>query len=264
MQKTIQKIHKKFDTAGEKILAEAKALIAAPMVNDTNKIERFQKLGFTSGKPIKDAEAMFGKQKEAQEMIDVIEYFQTYYPNYKFIPESAIEKICKKYNLLYGESKNYLGDIPEKNLAEIEAFKLREEDYYEEPTWGFLIDSHIQGLLLKYSQPTSFWFENTGSIVTSSGSGTTDSNIGIIPQIQANGTSVDYDTETKKKKPTFKICAPQTDFNTAGYEVKDGYKLVYDPIVIQPVKYKSIVGGLIVSKWGLEGKDESLVNEKQN
>ncbi len=279
MQKIIEKIHRKFDTAGEKLLLQAKEIINAPMVNDTGKIERFQKIGFTSGKPIKDAEGAFKKQQEAKAQIEAIEYYQTYYPSYKFISEPQIQKICKKYGLLYGESKNYLGDIPEKNLSEIEAFKLREEDYLEETvSW---MGSMFNDMVARYSSPFRFWsepadeFPKTGVIGydpigakdNGDGSHTITLNKGLIPTIMEGGNSVGYDSkpkEQKKQKPAFKICAPKKDFNTAGYEVKDGYKLIYDPIVIQPVKYKNVLGGLIISKWGLEGMDASLTNETNN
>jgi hypothetical protein len=45
--------------------------------------------------------------------------------------------------------------------------------------------------------------------------------------------------------------------------IEDGYRLEYnlpDPIVLQPVNG----GYLIVSKWGLEGEDAELTNEKMN
>jgi len=241
MEKTIRKIHKKFDTASEKLLAEAKAIVSAPVVNDTKTIERLHKIGFNTAKPIKDAEEMFKRQEKAKETIEAIEYYQLHYPNYKFISEEQIQAICKKYGLLYGESKNYLGAIPEKNLTEIEAFKLREEDYYED-TYFSLWSSMVGQRLFA----PSFSFLD-GTLHLDYGTRATE-------ELK----------ETAKQKPPFKICAPKKDFNTSGYEVKDGYKLVYDPIVIQPVKYKNLDGGLVISKWGIEGQDESLVNEKMN
>jgi len=262
MQKTIEKIHRKFDTAGEKALLEAKAILASPEIKNLKKIERFKKIGFTSGKPIKDAEAASQKQQQALETVEAIEYYQMYYPSYKWISEAHIEKICKKYGLLYGKSESYLGDIPEKNLSEIEAFKLREEDYYVEPlSW---MSEMINSITIKYSQP--FWFERNEQFSIQDEASKTEpvSTKGIIPTIMENGNVVSYPPKEEKKKAPFKICAPKKDFNTKGYEVKDGYKLVYDPIVIQPVKYKGILGGLIVSKWGIEGEDETLVNEKNN
>jgi hypothetical protein len=65
------------------------------------------------------------------------------------------------------------------------------------------------------------------------------------------------------KKEGFKICASVKDFDTSNMRIEDGYRLEYnlpDPIVLQPVNG----GYLIVSKWGLEGEDAELTNEKMN
>lgn len=238
------------------------------MVNDTQKIERFQKIGFSAAKPIKDAEERFKKQQTASEQIEAIEYYQTYYPSYKFISEEQIQKICKKYGLLYGDSGQYLGDIPEKNLSEIEVFKMREEDFYDGGWLGLndLVGQHLSmyrrrtgGLETFFTRQYSIGVDPFGSREGTAG---WRAERGIMATIAEQGNATTYPPE--KKKPPFKICAPQKDFNTAGYEVKDGYKLIYDPIVIQPVKYKNILGGLIISKWGLEGQDGSLVNEISN
>lgn len=241
MSRTIEAIHKRFDIAGERLLAQAKRIIANSKEPNTDKIERLKKLGFGATKPIKEMEERKKAVTDAHETIEAVEYYRTYYPSYKFISLKQIESISKKYGLLYGESKNYLGDIPDKNLAEIENFKLREEDFYEEVSWfgnfGMFMPS-----------PIMRWDADTGTVTWEA----------------LRDTSKDKSKEEIKKKPPFKICAPKKEFNTAGYEVKDGFRLVYDPIVIQPVKYKNVVGGLIISKWGLEASDETLVNEINN
>lgn len=256
MQKTIQKIHKEFDTASEKALAEAKQIVAAPATIDTAKIERFQKLGFTSGKPIKDAEEGFNKTHGAFKLIAAIEYFKSHYPFQKFITEKQIEIICKKYGLLYGDASQYSGDIPEKNLSEIEAFKLRDEDHYREEVM-------FEGFVNAMRNAVHEFHVRLHPRVIMQPNG--DAMIEARTQFEVNPFDDDYKVKAKKEKPPFKICAPKKDFVIeAGYEIKKGYKLIYDPIVIQPVKYKDIVGGLIVSKWGLEGADQSLVNEKEN
>lgn len=61
-------------------------------------------------------------------------------------------------------------------------------------------------------------------------------------------------------QPPFKICAPEKDFDTRFMVKKDGYKLEYDPIVLQPVKG----GYLCVTKWGIEASDEIVTNPISN
>jgi hypothetical protein len=263
MSRTIEAIHKRFDIAGERLLAQAKRIIANIKEPNTDKVERLKALGFGATKPIKEMQEREKAKISAHETIEAVEYYQAFYPSYKFISLKQIESISKKYGLLYGDSKNYLGDIPDKNLAEIEAFKLREEDYYEEPksVWESLImPPYFNSFYERYM---------IGVDPTGTESAQTQ---GLIPAVTSDramslGMALLAEEKTKapkKNKPSFKICAPKKEFNTSGYEVKDGFRLVYDPIVIQPVKYKTIEGGLIISKWGLEGQDEFLMNEKLN
>lgn len=247
MSRTIEAIHKRFDIAGERLLMQAKRIIANSKSPNMAKVERLKALGFGATKPIKEMQEREKAKSEAYEIIEAVEYFRTYYPSYKFISLKQIQSISKKYGLLYGDSKNYLGDIPDKNLEEIEAFKLREEDYFQEQSW---LSQFMGDNLYRFWMPrmTEHTVNDDGTVTVS---------------VKAN-TEPEIKEENKKQKPPFKICAPKKEFNTAGYEVKDGFRLVYDPIVIQPVKYKGIEGGLIISKWGLEGKDETLVNEISN
>ncbi|ULT44109.1 hypothetical protein KRR40_12535 [Niabella defluvii] len=50
------------------------------------------------------------------------------YPNYKFITREEVNRLCEKYGLIFGRADKYTGDIPEKNLLEIEAFYVNNED----------------------------------------------------------------------------------------------------------------------------------------
>jgi hypothetical protein len=51
-----------------------------------------------------------------------LQHFSFTYPQYKFIPEKEAKAICKKYGLVMGDSSLYKGDIPLKNLKEMETF----------------------------------------------------------------------------------------------------------------------------------------------
>lgn len=227
--KTIEKIHNEFDSASEKLLSEAKAIIAG---SDVLKGNRLKSLGFVQAAPV-------GASKEAEEkrrLADKIEYYQIWYPNYKFITEEMVEAICKKYGLLFGEASRYIGDIPEKNISEMEAFKLRDEDKETRTNIDDYYDQY------RYHQMRQF------------------SGLGGISTSRIGYSSAPTEKKTYYFKKPFKICAPVKDFDTKHMEVRDGYKLEYDPIVLQPVH----MGYLIITKWGIEGDDASLVNEIKN
>ncbi len=68
-----------------------------------------------------------------------------------------------------------------------------------------------------------------------------------------------------RKDAKLKICAPIADMNTQGYELKDGWKLVYDPIVSLSVTHTNGITGLVIlTAWGDEASDEMVVNHNQN
>lgn len=68
-----------------------------------------------------------------------------------------------------------------------------------------------------------------------------------------------------RKEAKLKICAPISDMNTSGYELKDGWKLVYDPIVSLSVTHANGITGLvIITAWGDEASDELVVNQQMN
>lgn len=229
---TVKEIHDDFYGAEERLFVEAVILTQNPQFDKLKYASRFEKIGFTSAKAVKEAKELEEKQNVASEMIANIEYFRVHYPNNKFITEPEVKKLCEKYGLLMGNSSTYIGDIPEKNLIEIEKFKLREEDFaidFFRYTLG--VDPfNISGDHLGFIR---FWREAE-----------------LNPPTH----------KVEKEKPAFKICAPKEDFETWGFEVKDGFNLVWDPVVLQPVKG----GFLIVTAWGNEASDEIIVNQNNN
>lgn len=232
MQTIIEGIHNEFDTAGEKLLKEAKAILVKQL--PTNKGERLKQLGFTAAESAVKFDEVNKERKEKEELANLIEYYQTYYPNNKFITEKVVKSICEKYGLLSAQVAYYKGDVPEKNIAEMEAFKLRQEDmdkrtnmddYYDHRLFYMMAQMSLLGGERRYPDP---------------------------PQ----------EIKTRYVQPSFVIAAPEKDFDTR-HLIKNGHKLelhIPDPIVMQPVKG----GYLIVSKWGLEAEDAELTNEKMN
>lgn len=275
MQKeiTAKQIHEDFYGAEERLYVEAIGLSKSVLTSINDKSKRLQKLGFGKAQPVKDCEQKEAKRKISGHIIHTIEYFRTYYPQHKFITEEEVKKLCEKYGLLLGDTGNYIGDVPEKNLRDIEAFKLRKEDWREKSASWFDnfammiphrsleqqsigITSYIQGYNSRQREEYLYQLELMQRQMSSS--------MGISGYM-------DYGKPTKKEtskkeyeQPSFKICAPKDDFHTSGWEVRDGYRLVYDPIVLQPVSKEGQEGFLIVTAWGDEASDEIVVNETKN
>ena len=137
VNEVIEEIHETFYTEVDKLLASAK--IANSLNTDKQdlieKCARLRALGFINTKEVKEAEDEIARLDELKRdneakktLIEAINYFSFKYPNYKFITEKSVEKICAKYNLVYGAIDRYIGTVPDKNLKHIEDFMVMEED----------------------------------------------------------------------------------------------------------------------------------------
>lgn len=137
VQEVIQEIHDTFNTEVDRLFDYAKnpGDVSTISQNLLNKSEKLSKLGFSSAKEFVEVEKeslRIGKIKKENEikadLVKAIHHFKFYYPPYKFITEESVEKICKKYGLIYEKVRNYKGNVSDKNLQDIEKFKIREED----------------------------------------------------------------------------------------------------------------------------------------
>jgi len=146
-------------------------------------------------------------------------------------------QICKKYNLFIGNTGDFRGFVPEKNLQEIENFKLLAEDVIEVryKEW--------------YNEPIR---DGQGQIISDR------DNMALTKKAY---------TWEREWKFTPDIIAPLDQFTEMPHRVIDGYKLrssnrqvAPDPIVLQRVER----GYLIVTAWGDEAADPIVVNSRNN
>jgi hypothetical protein len=182
-------------------------------------------------------------------MIEAIQYFQIKYPQYKFITEESVKKICKKYGLVYGPVGRYRGEVPEKNLRQIEEFVVHPED----KAWErYIRDTSVLG-----RGPISMGLSDYEDVKRKE-----EEKINDIPTALLLMRSAEYYEEAP-----LEIAAPKSDFDTNGMEIED-YQLtkkhIPDPVVLQPVQYKREKYYLIVTAWGDEASDPYVVNEKNN
>lgn len=249
----IKEIHNEFNTEVDNLLREVGILVPLPELNKAilSKAERLKQLGFKNtiiveeaNKQLKEEAEILKKNLVKQKLKEAIEYFSVKYPFKKFITEDSVKRICAKYNLIYGEVFYYTGDIPEKNLKELEEFKLDETD--------------------------EVWCENYGR-------GTTFLiSKNAVPKINEYGYSTEGDSSMHtwvNSRPTYikaslEIVAPVKDFNTDKMEIKN-FKLdkkieIPDPIVLQPVMYNNNKYYLILTAWGDEASDELVINQNFN
>lgn len=311
----VMEVHNEFMTAGDTLLKKAEEILSTKVEINPAKIARLEAFGFKSSK---DATAI-KDDKEAkshqQKLIEAINYYRVKFPNYKFIPSDTVKAICGKYGLVSGESHQYKGFVPEKNLTEIERFfevhpDMRhsyfkskndrglfsslwstdvqiEKDEYDEITSSIPepkkhIQSFAKGLDMEIKERPISWFMPNQYIdpVDSYGfMSTSPRQVGRTSLMDEHykyflqaGTYNPYtggnDTSAKsasKKETTLRICAPLAEMNTSGYELEDGYKLVYDPIVSIEVTHKNgIKGEIILTAWGDEASDPLVIDQNKN
>jgi len=273
--KEVLEIHHEFEIASEKLLEEANNIInTQPKVNKS-KIERLSKFGFQQVKEVKDSVKILEVTKMSEETINIVNYFKREYPFQKFITEEQVEYICHKYNLVCGDVSRFRGFVPDKNLKEIENFKLKSKDdmspklgeFYiikndftlinikdvEKEGYKFYGNKNLDWLLNKYLPNNNYSYLGTSS----SSSETNIPGWGKTFQYRINNLE-DFDIKKaiEFNTQTLKICAPVKDMDISGLELKNGYKLeakkhIPDPIVLQPVKG----GYLILTMWADETFD---------
>lgn len=241
----IEEIHHSFYTEVDRLLENAKIQYPTESTKQEliDKVERLRKLGFTSTKEVKAVQSELTRIESAKynnkmnkELADTINYFSFKYPNYKFITENAVIGLCEKYNLIYGTIDKFIGHVPDKNLKQMEDFKI---DPIDEA--AIEVDSY------------SPWG--------------TRGNMHYVHQQSIVRSKEAFDG-TRINPAPLEICAPASDFDMNRMEVK-GRRLVDkievpDPVVLQPVMYNNVKHYLIVTAWGIEAEDELVVNQKMN
>src|SRR5690349_3523038 len=104
-RKIVAKIHNEFDFAASNLLETSTTVLKS-------KAKRLRDLGFVRAKSAKDLP-----------INELAVYYQMKYPLLKFIDEGSLTRICKKYGLVYQPVENFIGDVPLKNICEIESAK---------------------------------------------------------------------------------------------------------------------------------------------
>lgn len=234
----VYQIHHEFEIASEQLVLQANAIIAEAGTKDVDKVSRLEKFGFKQVKQVVEIKPLIQKAELSKEQIEFVRYYQLNYPNNKFITEEQVKTICHKYNLVCGEVGLFKGFVPEKNLRDIESFKIKEPE-----------SKLITTQRIRSTPVTNF----SGKLTK-----------GEMKDLLSKGTIIVDDHWVDIATPVLQICAPVKDMDLTGKTITEGYKVteihIPDPVVLQPVKG----GYLILTAWGDEANDELVVNNKMN
>lgn len=257
---TVEEVHQAFDTAGENALKEAKSLLEK-LGNSENeeKVKLLRKLGFINSIVVTKHDNSGAIRTTAEKRAAVVKKYQQAYPQYKFIFLDQVETLCQKYSLICAPIKMYKGDVPIKNLEEIEAFSVKDEDSYATDSKGFVdrlqFDFNKGHFITKARLRKMRDEENGKSLQYATFDQYAVLNRNIFGSYQSY-------SHHYLEVPKF-ICAPKNEILLGPNDTIEGVfagKKLKDPIVLHYVDD----GFLVVSKWGIEGKDPILTNEKMN
>lgn len=274
-QQLIEEIHNEFDSAQERLLSEAKQILSSKFVDDVSleekQAERLKRIGFTSVPLVKKAEVI-SKEKEktkkllveTEEQARLIEYYKQSYPFLKFLTEAELDRICDKYNLIHAPIANFIGDVPDKNLRDIENVQELKE-----------YDRIVSRVIAEY-EVYNWWGDRYKNIYVHN-----EEARGWDKKIELSQESeIELERELKKKYNNSKsiifqkvlftkidrsglfIAAPSKDFDLTGLDKKSKYGFfnVFKIEVKDPIVFRYVRGGIqVLTKWGLEANDPSLV-----
>jgi len=167
---TVEEIHEAFDKAEDEVVSECEKLLAELKIPTETQIEKkaelMKQIGFNSSETVTQAQVLKERTEEIKEernskklIADTINEFRVTYPKEKFITEDKLNELCKKYNLMYAPIKNYIKDVPEKNLLDI---KNRKSLLFEHSI-GIIRNGEC--LKTKFFKEYKMYFQNPGKYV---------------------------------------------------------------------------------------------------
>lgn len=260
----VNQIHGEFMGAGDKLLQDSLGILNECTVKDIEKGKRLRALGFTNAPQVQEAIQIETKMAEAEHTAKLVHYYSMQYPNNKFITNAMILEICNKYNLIFGNIDRYTGFVPEKNLSEIEKFKIRKDD----EGIGFSNGFFFKNAVIKLSQFDSKYyhiFENSVSDKSHYSYQSTDGKdfYGYDKKNIFGKAHLGFQNHFYLNTENLMICAPLHDMKIGENERISTNRTIER--IPDPVVCKQVDGGyLIVTAWGDEASDEVVVNQKFN
>lgn len=283
----ITAIHNEVDTAQDRILAEAKKIIATAVTKEQltadKEIKLLEELGFTNSKKVrelKEKNALIKQQNASVESAlntakvnaNLIINYSVKYPQYKFITFDVINYIMAKYNLSIGPISAYMSEIPVKNLLELKRGKkvenadintlvlfvklLKEDEWYK---GRYPINKNLKEILKKGVIGNATC--NDPRILTKA---RLINEYFICPNFNKfQPSNMVGLSQASYNVVTFKedfIIAPVNHFDEKEMSKHSSIAKKEDPIVGTFVEG----GALVKTKWGLEANDPELLNEIEN
>jgi len=289
---TVEDIHREVDEAEDKIIKQLNSELKEINVLTEPQLERkanlLKELGFTSSETFKDYSLLKKKEEktlkensEKQAKIYDILALKRKYPFNKFIPEEELERICKKYGLIFAPVSHYIKDVPEKNLLEIKNREPLKQVDKKSDKFKITILDWEENQLKYYSKEDRNKIYSSDKVfeMNRSYSENTLNNYEISRFILSKlKIHIGYhDLIIKKSKVdiinnSLLMCAaPKSHFDLKGLNLDNGgYYITKSYEIEDPIVFEFIRDGFvrIITKWGTPDDqsylDPALVNEINN
>ena len=288
----VEQIHREVDTAQDRLMAEANAMIewynklAAEIKEPTlsldeklsNKASMLEKYGFSNtpevvyrNKKTIETEAQKKAVKEQKEKLaaetkllvennELLLQLTKAYPFEKILTVKELDRICAKYKLVYAQVDRYKKTVPDKNLNDIAKAKPLNVQHSNDREFSI----HFPNMAFKDEQEYSIYNFYKGAHHNKTFSSEEEANRWIE--------SIKYDLRTRytfsnisltiTDKTGLFIAAPKSHFDLKGLE-KIGFgffKVKVIPEPKDPIVFQFLKGGFVrvITKWGLEADEPSL------
>lgn len=252
-QKLIDQIHSEFDTAQDRLLQQANEILnkSHGKENVSDIAARLNKIGFVNVPMVKEV-------SKSNEQAELIRHYKEAYPFLKFLTENELDRICKKYGLIYNPVENFVGNIPFKNIQDIENAQARKATDSPEDLIYCELERDTTFCLVGDGDWTGIWGSQWYRIPNRL------DGVHFRHQNEANDYLRDNFNFTAKylvkkvinyeqNRQGLFICAPKSQFKGKNKSIT--FIEPKDPIVFRYVK-----GGIqVITKWGLEANDPALV-----
>jgi hypothetical protein len=231
METTVKEIHNAVDEASNQFFHSDYFAGIEQSAKD------LRAMGFTSAQNVLDAEDYKENHRYAAG-------YRVKYPNFKFMTIHQMNKLMHRYNLQFAQVKEFMGEIPAKNIAELQKAFIYSEDL--DINYGTKI---AEAKMIK----TSFDDIRNGGL-----------------EAMLKNAIRESILDHRKKQPL------QPDIKMSLIDIyrshPDCVMIAADPVLFKkPVKYVcpmpfvAVKGGLLIlTAWGDEASDAAVVNEKMN
>ena len=260
---TIEAIHNEVDSAQDNLLKEALQSMTDNQI-DFEKADRLRALGFKATEYVEESTIKQERLIQSKEQAELIIYYRDKYPFLKFLTEAELDRICKKYNLIYAPVERYRKDVPEKNLTELENAQPLDTGYAtnhdDRPNNKCIITSiNFQSGVSKEDKQ-----KIRNHIYTTDHNHEGDLTMEALGERKYNIIERGSLNWEKIDVKCLYIAAPKSHFHLDDLKKnKLGFfktSIVPKPEPPDPIVFRYVRGGVqVLTKWGDEAEDEALV-----